>query len=823
MPNRYLQNSTLFLLSFLLVFTLLTATQVLSGGEDTTTRVSLDSSGNQTHDYSWSGIPSLSTDGRYVVFQSDASNLVPSDTNDYCDLYPYDYHNCPDIFVHDRETGETTRVSISSDGAEGNGYSTVPDISATGRYISFISEATNLVANDANSVVDVFVHDRETGQTERVTIAFDGSEADNHSAEARISGDGRYVVFQSDATNLVEGDTNGRRDVFVYDRETGQTEVVSVHSNGTLANNNSTGPRISEDGRYVSFHSDANNLIFGDTNGTSDIFVHDRETGQTTRVSISTAGIQTNGSSSTATISSDGRYVAFSSNATNLVAGDTNGETDIFLRDRELNETTRISIATDGSQANSYSPARPDISADGNIVIFTSWASNLVPGDVNGTYDVFLRDRVLAETNLVSQGSEGTYGNSWSWRPAISADGLLIVFESAASNLVGGDTNIGCDTNWDNIYEENCPDVFVRTRSTSPQVTSTATSTATSTSTATPTTSPSQTATRTATATTIPSQTATNTATVAPVATSTPTPLNSPTPSSTATQGPPPSATLTVSPTQTRTPTSTATVTRSPTATRTSTPTVVVENQFLPIIFKALPPTPTRTPTPTLTPVPPTATSTAVPTGGIQNGGFESGRVAWFEYSTQGWILIVSEQQSELPAHTGSWFSWLGGDYDEFSDITQVLTVPAAQPYLSYWYYIASDDYCGYDIGGVALLPNGSDEPIALDAYWLCETNNTNGYVNHVLDLSPWAGQQVELHVLADNDGSFLSSLFVDDFAFQGNTSESSSFGPDKVQIRPKARNVSISARVNHVAPLNLRYGLLRAQLRQEITKPESK
>jgi Tol biopolymer transport system component len=245
-----------------------------------------------------------------------------------------------DVFVHDRETGQTTRVSVASDGTESHDYSSYPAISANGRYVVFESEAGNLVSGDTNEGYDIFVHDRETGQTTRVSVAPDGTQANQESFSPAISADGRYVVFSSRASNLASGDTNGNSDIFVHDRKTGQNILVSVVSDGTQANGSSDHPTLSADGRYVAFESGATNLVEDDTNEEWDIFVHDRETGQTTRASVASDGTQGNRRSGgniyhrTSVISADGRHVAFESEATNLVEGDTNDVTDVFVRDR---------------------------------------------------------------------------------------------------------------------------------------------------------------------------------------------------------------------------------------------------------------------------------------------------------------------------------------------------------------------------------------------------------------------------------------------------------------------------------------------------------
>jgi tricorn protease-like protein len=263
--------------------------------------------------------------------------------------------------------GDITRVSVDSGGAQANGGSFRDQISADGRYVAFVSDATNLVPNDTNNAADVFVKDRQTGATTRISVASQtGAQADNGSGTVAISSDGRYVAFYSDANNLVSGDSNGVGDIFVHDRQTGLTTRVSVDSGGVEANGGSSDfyLGISGDGRYVVFPSDATNLVSGDTNNVTDIFVHDCQTGQTRRVSVGSNGAEANGGSSAVNISDDGRYVAFSSGATNLVVGDTNGTRDVFVYDLQMGGTTLVSVNTSGEQADGGGNS-PDISGDG--------------------------------------------------------------------------------------------------------------------------------------------------------------------------------------------------------------------------------------------------------------------------------------------------------------------------------------------------------------------------------------------------------------------------------------------------------------------------
>ncbi|MPV87016.1 hypothetical protein GCU85_09795 [Cardiobacteriales bacterium ML27] len=319
----------------------------------------------------------MSADGRYVAFSSRGTNLVAGDTN-----------SVQDIFVHDTQTGATTRVSVDSSGVEGDSHSYNPSISADGRYVAFQSNATNLVVGDTNGAADIFVHDTQMGVTTRVSVDSSGVASDSYSSDPSISADGRYVAFWSNATNLVAGDMNGTADVFVHDTQTGNTTRVSVDSSGVASDSYSSDPSISADGRYVVFSSDATNLVAGDTNGTRDIFVHDTQTGVTTRVSVDSSDIGGDDFSQVPSISADGRYVAFQSSATNLVAGDTNGVADVFVHDTQTGVTTRFSVDSNDLESNNGS-YNPSISADGRYVAFDSFATNLVADDTNGRRDVF--------------------------------------------------------------------------------------------------------------------------------------------------------------------------------------------------------------------------------------------------------------------------------------------------------------------------------------------------------------------------------------------------------------------------------------------------
>jgi Tol biopolymer transport system component len=334
----------------------------------------------------------------------------------------------------------TIRVSVGSGGIQSNYPSLQPAISDDGRWVAFASSAQNLVPNDTNDREDVFVHDRHTGATRRVSTSSNGGQGNGDSFGPVISGDGRWIAFVSAANNLVDGDTNHLVDVFLHDRENGTTSCVSVGPNGVQGNLESRDPAIAGDGRWLAFSSIATNLVDDDTNGESDVFVYDRQAHTTTRVSVGGGGVQANAGSNWPSISRDGRWLAFGSLASNLVAGDTNGQIDTFLLDRQTGVVARVNEGLNGLQANGSSLGAPSISADGQRIAFQSAASNLAPGDTNGRDDVFVHDLQTGRTTLVSAGPGGVVGDSGSEFPQISADGRWVVFDSA-SPLVSGDEN----------------------------------------------------------------------------------------------------------------------------------------------------------------------------------------------------------------------------------------------------------------------------------------------------------------------------------------------------------------------------------------------
>lgn len=386
--------------------------------------------------------PAVSEDGSVVVFFSDAFNLVPEDCRPPQACVPY-----RDVFLRDRNLDTVRRISVGGGGGRNpNGPSQLsgfsPAVSADGCLVTFSSDATNLVPFDTNGREDVFLYDCSTETIRRISIGIDG-EANGASNFTDISADGRYIAFQSSADNLIENDTNSRSDVFVFDRDTEEITRVSVASDGNEANRFSIDPAISADGRVIAFISGASNLVADDTNNLRDVFVHDRESGETSRVSISSTGAQANDLSFLPDLSGDGNLVAFKSAASTLVPGDTNGEPDVFVHDRTTGVTERVSVDSFGNQSQGGLSSGPSISADGRFVVFASFASNFVPGDGNGFSDVFVFDRETGRIDIVGaeldNGRPG--GNVPDYPPSISADGRWIAFASAAENIVPDDIN----------------------------------------------------------------------------------------------------------------------------------------------------------------------------------------------------------------------------------------------------------------------------------------------------------------------------------------------------------------------------------------------
>jgi cysteine-rich repeat protein len=393
-----------------------------------TERVSVGLGGVQAN--APSGVPFfVSPDGRLVAFTSAATNLGGSPggaflrdriagtttriapyapgaiTPDmqvlaftaFSAAVPGDTNGVSDVYVYERASATVERVSVATGGGQGSGASDQPAISADGRFVAFRSYAPNLVPGDTNITPDIFVRDRVGGTTERVSVAFDGSQASSGAGSEApvISPDGRYVAFESRSTNLVPGGTNGNWHVFLRDRTAATTELVDILPDNSQPGSETCcdGIALTPDGRYVAFVS---SVPFVPPPGVVyEVFVRDRVLGTTEHISVTTDASQPTGGSTSPDISDDGRLVSFASYASNLVAGDTNAfGSDVFVRDRTLATTERVDVATDGTQTSEHTNSVvPRISGDGRVVIFLSDADNLVADDTNGAQDIFARDR----------------------------------------------------------------------------------------------------------------------------------------------------------------------------------------------------------------------------------------------------------------------------------------------------------------------------------------------------------------------------------------------------------------------------------------------
>lgn len=466
-------------------------------------------------------------DGALVLFLTAASNLVAGDRN-----------GKPDVFVADWQAGTVERVSLSFLGGDPNDGSFPGALSADGRFAVFGSAANNLVTGDFNRSPDLFLFDRLAGRTRALSLAQggQGGGALPDLPPAIDSSEGRWIAFASRADDLVANDRNEASDVFVVDRETGQIEAITLTSLGgpetRTADGPSLGPAISADGCLVAFASDAGDLVPGDRNQLRDVFVRDRCTGTIERVSVGNNGEEANGPSqmelASVAISADGRSVAFFSRATNL-DGPTGGFTQVFVRDRAAGRTTLVSRDAAGEPANA--PAlSPSLDGSGRFLVFQSAATNLAGGDRWPGTDVFAVDLLDGEVVLVSQPAAGGVADADSFLPSISSDGRRIVFLSAA-RLVPDDP-------------DNTVDAYVVDNPLYGKLAEEPTPTETATATETPTATPSSSATPTTAFTPTLSPSATEVPTLTPTASATQT-WSEPTASRTPTSAATPSATAT--------------------------------------------------------------------------------------------------------------------------------------------------------------------------------------------------------------------------------------------------------------------------------------
>jgi Tol biopolymer transport system component len=381
-----------------------------------------------TSDSSYGIMPTdVSADGRFVVFTQDGDGVVENDVN-----------GALDVFVRERATGATEAVGFNAYGELVGAYSGT--ISDDGRFVAFLA-ADGIVEEDTNGYADVFLRDRESGTTILITRAADGGPADGQTGMPLISGDGRFVAFTSEASNLVGDDANGFSDVFLYDVDAGTTSLVSAGRTGASARGWSTGPSISADGRYVAFSSSAWDIhptlnTFG-----GQVFVRDRVTNDVSVVSVDQWGTPGSyGASFGASISADGSFVAFASAASTLDPNDRNEEVDVFVHDRQAGTTRRVSVprgaATTGAESNGRSD-EPQISGNGSIVSFRSDATNLVPDDTNGVSDAFAVKLATGAIARLSTAADGSEGNDWTQSALLAGDASLAIFASSATNLVG--------------------------------------------------------------------------------------------------------------------------------------------------------------------------------------------------------------------------------------------------------------------------------------------------------------------------------------------------------------------------------------------------
>lgn len=376
---------------------------------------------------------SISANGEYVVFESNAADFVagdtpPSSTND---------SSTDDIFVVHLPTGTVELISVGLDGLPANG-SRKPTISGDGRFVAFQSFATNLVPDDTNELEDIFLFDRDSQTMTRINLAPGGGQANERSDEVAISNDGWFMAFESVASNLIDVDTNDERDIFVWSRASNTIERVSIAHDGSEPDRLSDQPSLSADGRYVVFESNATNLVPDDTNSRRDIFLYDRELDQIERIDVAADGTQGDGSSEKPTVSADGRFVAFDSASMNLVSQTLDGTSNIFVKDRATGEVELISRSTAGVVADAFCE-EATMSADGRFVSFDCPGTALTDSDTGGTENVYVYDRAsqvmtLASTGLGVQGPDGR-----SYRPSVTTDALA--FSSLATNLVEVDDN----------------------------------------------------------------------------------------------------------------------------------------------------------------------------------------------------------------------------------------------------------------------------------------------------------------------------------------------------------------------------------------------
>jgi Tol biopolymer transport system component len=394
-----------------------------AGAAPTTERVSVKSNGDEVAAESVDA--AISASGRYVAFSS-AGALVGADDN-----------GVRDVYVHDRETGRTRRVSVATNGDEVSEPSLDSTISANGRFVAFETTGA-FVQADGNGAEDVYVHDRRTGETERVSVKSNGSDVSEDSGGPEISGNGRFVAFTSDG-QLTGTDLNAFPDVYVHDLDTGRTRHVSRSTDGGGFNTSSGNPAISASGRFIAFGSEGP-FVSKDTNEDFDVYVHDRRTLRTKLVSVRSNGATVEGPSFDPVISPDGRFAGFDSEDAFVLADD-NGFSDVYVHDRRTGKTRRVSVRSNGGEGvnHSYYSANQAFSADNRLVVFEAWGP-LAGADDNGKDDIYVHNLQTGKTRRVSLDSNGDEVDAFSNSGGISANGRHFSFHSDGV-FVPGDAN----------------------------------------------------------------------------------------------------------------------------------------------------------------------------------------------------------------------------------------------------------------------------------------------------------------------------------------------------------------------------------------------
>lgn len=407
-------------------------------------RISVGTGGVQTNRGSYHAF--ASADARYIGFISLATNIVEevvtADTRCLPSLL------CIDVFLHDRVANTTIRLSDGMDGLQANNSSFEPQLSSDGQTVHFTSHADDLVPGDTNFAngyygVDGFVWHRGTQQITRETLRSDGEQISTNSY-SYMPGAGTHIYFQTDAPSVVPGVVADEIEVYRRDLATGVVTHIPLAHNNNRMNGKLINLQADNAGRYVVFTSYSDNILSNDTNGVQDVFVHDTQSGVTRLVSRTPSGQFPNGDSGAPMVSPNGTHIVFRSAASNLVTGDTNGVSDVFMYAISSQQVTRVSVTESGGQANGRSKD-PAVCNDGKFISFASGASNLIAGDTNDQYDVFLQHVESGAMVAVTRAANGTWGNDRGHKSRFIDDCSAILFASDASNLIPNDTNADRD------------------------------------------------------------------------------------------------------------------------------------------------------------------------------------------------------------------------------------------------------------------------------------------------------------------------------------------------------------------------------------------